>query len=198
MKTRDRGSGEVAIIEAANPEAERIAEAGRQRVVAEYQREQQQRAEENQPDPEALAARRAWIRHGVRANDYKGRGIADIVAMAMKEYGDELVLRLDQGWDTEPAKRKAAEVWRAVLPDLTDRTTILAYIACVSWGMRMQLLTAVDAKTMIFLAQTQLSALKSIPQPAPPKPTESAQQTALWPGTDTGSGKTGARKPDPK
>jgi len=141
-----------------------------------------------------------WRRKQPRTRLYSGMTVAEIIATVMREYTGLVVALIEDGHAEQAAEAHAARAWRNALPELTDRDSVLAFIACVTCGLKLQILSATEAKTMIFLAQTQLGALKAISPAAkpaaPPAPLEISGQPTLWNGTDTGSGKTlTARRP---
>ena len=106
--------------------------------------------------------------------DYANLGPTQIVALCGNLYQECFVSMMSSPYMEGPeAKRRAGDEWRAILPDITDRRTTLAYIACVAWGAKMGILTTLEVKTMMYLAQTQLSVLKTSGQldPPPPNPT---------------------------
>ena len=50
-----------------------------------------------------------------------------------------------------------ATAYKSALPPLTDWSSIRCHNACVSQGMLMGVLTEKEARTLMFIAQTQLS-----------------------------------------
>lgn len=66
------------------------------------------------------------------------------------------------GLPATAAQEHANLRWRAELPDLIDRHSVMQFIALVAWGTRNRVLDAAEGKMLIFLAQTQLSVLKPI------------------------------------
>lgn len=93
--------------------------------------------------------------------DYSRMQIREIVESCMNLYRATLLELTDKlRLDPLTAKKSAANAWKADLPELADKHSVLAYIACVAWGQRMGLLEPTEVKTMIFMAQTQLSVLK--------------------------------------
>jgi hypothetical protein len=127
--------------------------------------------------PQSKVSARLLLRSAPRAMSYDNLGTAEVVASCAKTYGDEVArLTLLQDFDAGEIKRKASDLWRAVLPDLVDHRTTLAYIACIAWGTKMQLLTPQDTKAMMFMAQTQLSVLRGMADAMPkPKPIPSGE-----------------------
>lgn len=138
---------------------------------------------------EARGSARLLLRSAPVAMSYDNLGTAEVVASCAKTYGDEVArLTLMQEFDAGEIKRKASDLWRAVLPDLVDHRTTLAYIACIAWGTKMQLLQPQETKAMMFMAQTQLTVLRMIqdtePKPRPAAPGDlfaAAPQTSMEP-----------------
>jgi len=54
--------------------------------------------------------------------------------------------------------RAAQAAWQACLPELTGRGEVRAYIACIAWGLHARILSADEAKTMLYTAQLALAA----------------------------------------
>jgi hypothetical protein len=107
--------------------------------------------------------------------DYSGVPVAGVIQRTAKIYADALADYLRTlDYDRAEASRRAAALWRGVLPELVDRQSTVAYVACVSWGLRMNLLTPTEAKTMMFIAQNQLTVLKMLGTEPPKLPIESA------------------------
>jgi hypothetical protein len=92
--------------------------------------------------------------------NYSKLEIGQVVDACMETYGDTLKRLLDLEMDPALARENAGRMWRIDLPELTSKHEVLAYIACVAWGQRMRILDAAEVKSMIFMAQTQLSVLK--------------------------------------
>jgi hypothetical protein len=95
-----------------------------------------------------------------RRVDYSALEIGQVVDACMETYGNTLKTLLDLNMDPSLARENAGRMWRIDLPELTSKHEVLAYIACVAWGQRMRILDAAEVKSMIFMAQTQLSVLK--------------------------------------
>jgi len=116
-------------------------------------------------------------------NDYTGWKIPQIITGLMNTYAQELESnRLNRNLTTDMIRENAANCFRAAMPELSDRASVLAYIACVAWALRMRVIEPSEAKTMMFMAQTQLTALKTPNNPTgdpaakpraptPPEPT---------------------------
>jgi len=99
------------------------------------------------------------------ARDYSGLTIKQTVELLMNIYSKSLKeFQSIRGVPEHTALENAARCWRAELPELIDRKSVLAYVACIAWGQRMGAISGSDAKLMMFMAQTQLTALK-VPQP---------------------------------
>lgn len=119
--------------------------------------------EEHTIEPESRSAAKLLLKAEPDATRYDNMSTGMIVASCAKTYGDEVArLTLLGALDTTEVKRKASDLWRAVLPDLVDHRTTLAYIACIAWGNKMQLLSPADTKAMMFMAQTQLTVLRGM------------------------------------
>lgn len=116
------------------------------------------------------------------AQDYSGMSIPEVVAHTMNVYAQALKALVDLKMDHAVAKENAARLWRAELPELTDRRSVVAYIACVAWGQKMRLLEPAEIKVMIFMAQTQLTVLKQCP------PSSSASVPTLTGAAEPASG----------
>jgi len=140
--------------------------------------------EEHEVSAETRKAARAILRSEPEAMHYANMGTTAIVASCAKTYGDEVArLTLMGEFELSEIRRKAADLWRAVLPDLVDHRTTLAYIACIAWGTKMQLLTPQETKAMMFMAQTQLTVLRGIAEAEaarPPKDAEPGQVGSLF------------------
>jgi hypothetical protein len=83
--------------------------------------------------------------------------LMNVYAIALDEFQRE------EGMTQKQARENAAKVWKAELPELSDLESCLTYIALVAWGLRLNTLTAQEAKMMMFTAQTQLTALSRLP-----------------------------------
>lgn len=96
------------------------------------------------------------------ARDYSALTIKQTVELLMNVYSRALKeFQGTRGISDTVAYQNAAQCWKAELPELIDRKSVLAYIACIAWGQRYGAITPTDAKLMMFMAQTQLTALKT-------------------------------------
>ena len=94
--------------------------------------------------------------------DYSRLQIGEIICLLTNIYAKELYrLKHLPGMPEDLARQNAGSALLTMLPELVDKHHVLAYIACVAWGQRMRILQSGEAKAMIFLAQTQLSVLKT-------------------------------------
>lgn len=126
-----------------------------------FEQSEEEKAERAEDAAELAKKEKQWRSITPSANHYAHHTIEEIVAHTIGEYGDALIHFMKElDYDRAEAKQRAAEVWRAILPDLITKENTLAYIACVSMGLRIGILNGADAKTMMFIAQTQLSAFK--------------------------------------
>ncbi|MGB7547380.1 MAG: hypothetical protein WBM14_06510 [Terracidiphilus sp.] len=109
----------------------------------------------------------AWDRgKRLEAPDYSEMGVREVLDHLATVYANALVSMAEiLNLDPVTARKSAGNLWRTELPELTDRHSVVIYIACVAWGQRLGILDPAEVKTMIFMAQTQLSVLKS---PVPP------------------------------
>lgn len=132
--------------------------------------------EEQDPAVNALSKRNvkravatALRQNFAMAQTYDNLNAGAMVAICAAIYQREFGRLLDQtDYDGFEIHNRAGKVWKMNLPDLVDRRTTLGYIACIAWGAKMGILTAMETKTMMFTAQTQLTLLKAQdPAPAP-------------------------------
>jgi hypothetical protein len=65
-----------------------------------------------------------------------------------------------QTFDLKSAVADAKEAWLAELPLLDSITNVRLYISCIACGMKMRVLTPQESRAMMFIAQTQLSAMR--------------------------------------
>jgi hypothetical protein len=108
-------------------------------------------------------ASRYLMKHAPGSFQYDNLGPGQIVAACADTYAKEFArLIRDSELEGPDVRKRAGDLWRAVLPDILDRRTTTAYIACIAWGSKMQILSPVEAKTMMFMAQTQLTVLKAM------------------------------------
>ena len=89
--------------------------------------------------------------------------ITETIEVMMNIYSEALVAYQDDPrLSIREARVNAGRVWRAELPELTDLSSVLTYIALIAWGQRLRILDVSEAKTMMFMAQTQLTALSKV------------------------------------
>ena len=94
--------------------------------------------------------------------------ITETIERLMNIYAESLVrFQKEPRMTQAQARQNAGGIWRAELPELTDLESVLTYIALIAWGLRLRILDTGEAKTMMFMAQTQLTALARAPAPAP-------------------------------
>jgi len=66
----------------------------------------------------------------------------------------------DADYDQKRILEMAKKAWLMELPALVDRAAVKTFIACAARGLQSRILTPSEAKAMIFIAQTLLSALR--------------------------------------
>lgn len=87
--------------------------------------------------------------------------VIETTAKANKALVDAIVAaRKRPNFDLKTAVEEAKEAWMAELPLLTDRTSAALYISCIAVGLKMRVLNPQEAKAMMFIAQTHLTAIK--------------------------------------
>ena len=131
---------------------------------------------------------KAWDRsRKLEHPNYDEMPISEIVDACMDTYASTLKTLGDCEMDAVLAKENAGRMWRIDLPELTSKHNVIAFIACVAWGQRMRILDAAEVKTMIFMAQTQLSVLKQTVPAGKLKTVEGVADTEpLLPGLEMG------------
>ncbi len=96
----------------------------------------------------------------LRVRNRNKETITGTIEELMNLYADSLVeFQNDPKLTVKDARLNAGRAWRAELPELTDLQSVLTYIALIAWGQRMQILEVGEAKAMMFMAQTQLTAM---------------------------------------
>jgi hypothetical protein len=106
----------------------------------------------------------------IRLPNYSKMTIKEVVESMMQGYAEDLLkYKAMPHMPDNFARQNANSAWLSQLPDLEDKQSVLQFIACVAWGARMRIMDGAEAKMLMFMAQTQLTALKSAPaSPASP------------------------------
>jgi hypothetical protein len=58
------------------------------------------------------------------------------------------------------AEKAFNDAFKAAMPELSNKESIQAFIACVAKGMSLRVITQMEAKPMLYMAQTAISACK--------------------------------------
>ena len=104
----------------------------------------------------------------IRLPNYSKMTIKEVVESMMQGYAEDLLkYKAMPHMPDNFARQNANSAWLSQLPDLEDKQSVLQFIACVAWGARMHIMDGTEAKMLMFMAQTQLTALKSAAPPAP-------------------------------
>ena len=101
--------------------------------------------------------------HPMKAQDYRGLSIEQAVSRCAEAYSAAMVQAIHEaGYELKPeeVKEYASAVWRCSMPDLLDKHSARQYVACVAWGLKMSLIDANTAKSMMYIAQLLLSVLR--------------------------------------
>ena len=93
--------------------------------------------------------------------DYGLYSVTDAVKRLAALHQRRMMIMYKLGLGAEGARHHADDTWRAALPEITNKHNALIYIAAIAWGMRNRIIDTNEAKTMIFLVQTQLTVLKA-------------------------------------
>ena len=100
----------------------------------------------------------------IRLPNYSKMTIKEVVESMMQGYAEDLLkYKAMPHMPDNFARQNANSAWLSQLPDLEDKQSVLQFIACVAWGARMHIMDGTEAKMLMFMAQTQLTALKSAP-----------------------------------
>lgn len=93
----------------------------------------------------------------------EGESTIQTIDRLMNVYADSLEeFQKDKKLSVKDARHNAGKAWLASLPELTDLNSVLNYIALIAWGLRMRIIEIGESKAMMFMAQTQLSALREL------------------------------------
>lgn len=100
-----------------------------------------QRFESINPGKPPIAEVDAWVRYARRAYD-EGYAV-----------GKEAHLEEQQ------CEQMGRDAWRQCLPLLSDRQKVPAFVACVAHGLQLHILTAEEARVLMYAAQMALASL---------------------------------------
>ncbi|UWZ84553.1 hypothetical protein [Occallatibacter riparius] len=87
-----------------------------------------------------------------------------IVKLCNAAYEDTLAAEKARGLEIWKARDKAKEAFMRALPNLTARTSVCAYIACIGRAMALEIVTKPEGAKLLYAAQIAMNAL---PKPAP-------------------------------
>ncbi len=84
----------------------------------------------------------------------------EAINFARRAYDEGYRVGKDARLEQEQCEAMGREAWRQCLPLLCERTNVTAFVACVAHGLQLQILTAEEARVLMYAAQMALASFR--------------------------------------